>query len=57
MGYASQICGSIKIDRDKWEVFCKNNTEFEEVWQESWDNLAKNFLHFSGRPLHERLCR
>ena len=31
MGYESHICGSIEIDKDKWETFCYENKRVEEV--------------------------
>jgi len=31
MGYESHICGSIEIDKIKWEAFCSENAIVEEV--------------------------
>ena len=31
MGYESHLCGSIEIDKNKWETFCAENSRIEKV--------------------------
>jgi len=44
MGYESYICGSIEIDRDRWEAFCSENSEVQETWEGKSGNMVCNTL-------------
>jgi hypothetical protein len=44
MGYESYICGSIEIDRDRWEAFCSENSEVQETWEGKSGNMVFNTL-------------
>ena len=42
MGYVSQICGSLEIDRDKWEQFWNTHMQADETWEGQAFNVVFN---------------